>query len=232
MRRVVVSLGLCGLVIGQGQNADPVAAAQEMMIGQAGKVAGVLAQKAEQTLAQKMAAPTQTCSDDHCCPGSTCMGIPGFQCKDSHGTTTCVGSNALGLKEGVCRCITGPCNAGGFCPDAPSIGGKSPGGGTPASPAAPGAALGAASFAGEPVSAPPPTAVLTPWSRLYARGDVSDAADSAGFLTMGIGRSFVCLAAGAAVLVGIARLLRRRNTHSDEDDDESNETPLVSSDVE
>jgi len=238
MRRVFASLGLCGLAV--GQNADPIAAAQSMMIGQAGKVAGVMAQKAEQTLEQKMSTPTQECTDDHCCPGSSCAGFM-LPCHASRGSTTCVGSNALQLHEGVCRCVTGPCNEGGFCPDAPPIAGKSPGGGTPAgaapgtvastaAAAAPGAAPSAS--AAQPAAAAPPTEVSTPWSRLYARGDLSESPDSAGFLAMSIGGPFVGLAVGAAVLVGIVRLFRRRNTEFHEDDGELNETPLVSDAVE
>lgn len=138
---------------------DPETMAETMMVGQAGKVANVMAQKAEKTLEAKLSEKPQKCTGPNCCLGSTCMGVPGFSCHSNRGTTTCVGSNALSFTEGMCRCVTGPCNVGGFCPDAPKIGGKSPGGGTV--PSAP-AATAATPAAG---SATAPTAVSTPWSR-------------------------------------------------------------------
>jgi len=147
---------------------DATTMAETMMVGQAGKVANVMAQKAEATLEAKLNEKPQKCTGPNCCLGSTCMGVPGMQCKGSRGTTSCVGSNAFSLQEGMCRCVTGPCNVGGFCPDAPKIGGKSPGGGTiPSAPAAPATTAAAAAAAATPAagSASAPTEVSTPWSR-------------------------------------------------------------------
>eukprot|EP00930_Biecheleria_cincta_P055372 TRINITY_DN41699_c0_g1_i1.p1 TRINITY_DN41699_c0_g1~~TRINITY_DN41699_c0_g1_i1.p1 ORF type:complete len:390 (-),score=79.33 TRINITY_DN41699_c0_g1_i1:141-1229(-) len=142
--------------------ADAETAAETMMVGQAGKVANAVAQKAESTLEAKLNEKPPPCTGPNCCLGSSCMGVPGFRCHDNRGTTTCVGSNALSFTEGMCRCVTGPCNVGGFCPDAPKIGGKSPGGG-----AIPASSSALAETSANPTegAASAPNAVSTPWSR-------------------------------------------------------------------
>jgi len=142
--------------------ADPETVAETMMVGQAGKVANVVAQKAEHTLEAKLNEKPPKCTGSNCCLGSTCMGLPGMSCHDNRGTTTCVGSNALSFTEGMCRCVSGPCNVGGFCPDAPKIAGNSPGGGTLPSASSAAAGSPATPAAG---SASAPKAASTPWFR-------------------------------------------------------------------
>ncbi|CAE8588292.1 unnamed protein product [Polarella glacialis] len=94
----------------------------------AGKVAGVMAQKiehgVEQNLEQKLAAgPPPTCQGPECCLGSTCMNMPGMHCDEKRGAVICEGSSMLNMKEGVCRCLHGPCDSGGICLEAESSGG-------------------------------------------------------------------------------------------------------------
>eukprot|EP00930_Biecheleria_cincta_P059078 TRINITY_DN44848_c0_g1_i1.p1 TRINITY_DN44848_c0_g1~~TRINITY_DN44848_c0_g1_i1.p1 ORF type:complete len:233 (+),score=41.07 TRINITY_DN44848_c0_g1_i1:84-782(+) len=141
-----------GLVYGQ----DPATLAATMM---AGKVASSLASKAEETIEDKInQSPAARCLGPECCAGSSCMNVPGMSCHDNRGTTTCVGSSAISMTEGMCRCVSGACNEGGFCSDAPPVGGVYPGTGA-AAPAAT-----ASADLSQPLVTPPPVGAPRPLS--------------------------------------------------------------------
>eukprot|EP00931_Biecheleriopsis_adriatica_P076552 TRINITY_DN50245_c0_g1_i1.p1 TRINITY_DN50245_c0_g1~~TRINITY_DN50245_c0_g1_i1.p1 ORF type:complete len:229 (+),score=35.35 TRINITY_DN50245_c0_g1_i1:66-689(+) len=92
----------------------------------AGRVAGVVAQKAEQKLEDAIENPSKPvpCTGPGCCPGSTCMGIPGMRCSEHRGKTQCVGWSAMSATEGMCQCLTGVCSSAGVCSDSetPTLG--------------------------------------------------------------------------------------------------------------
>eukprot|EP00439_Symbiodinium_sp_Y106_P052890 s1441_g7.t1 len=92
---------------------DPATIATAM----AGRVAGIMAEKAEQKIESAIEHPEQPaqCVGESCCLSSTCMNLPGMGCKASRGRTQCVGSSAIAMKEGVCQCLEGPCSNEGVC---------------------------------------------------------------------------------------------------------------------
>merc|ERR1740138_904870 len=59
------------------------------------------------------------CTGPSCCEKSRCMNVPGLRCKDSRGSTTCVGQSYFPPKMGTCGCTSGACDEQGVC-QAPS----------------------------------------------------------------------------------------------------------------
>jgi len=218
MRPGLLLLGLCAVVLGQ----DATTLAETMLVQQGGKVANVVAQQAEQAFEAKVNESPQKCTGENCCLGSSCLGLPGFRCHDSRGTTTCMGSNALSMTTGMCRCMAGPCNGGGFCPDAPPIAGKYPGGGTiPSSVGAQPAALASPAVAFAPAAVS--EAAVAP-----VRSEITSAADSTGTSAIAVSARLVGVTACVAVLLGIGCIVKnRRGADSGESDEESQQAPFM-----
>jgi len=228
VRSGLLLLSLRSVVMGQ----DATTMAETMLVGQAGKAAGVVAQQAEQAVEAKVSEVPQKCTGQNCCLASSCFGLPGLGCHASHGTTTCVGSNVLSMTAGMCRCVTGPCNEGGFCPDAPPIAGKSPGGGTipaavstqPAVPASESLPQSAAP-AGPAVASTP--AVVSVASVAPAHSELTSVANAPGTSAIVVGARLAGVGACLAVLLGIGYVIRRRRADSEESDEESQQAPFM-----
>jgi len=96
----------------QGQ--DPAMTA--MAMGMAGQVMNQIADKAEETMKEKMAqGDPMPCIGPHCCQQSSCMNLPGLGCSRDRGPSKCVGASTFPPVQGMCACLAGACSVDGKC---------------------------------------------------------------------------------------------------------------------